>query len=236
MSAKYRANETETLVVPGEVDVALLEKAQEAGRVIAGLFSLRSRAQPIDNVEAFKEFIATRSAFVAQKKLYGYLKTRMGTRYPSMFEDEHFIQSITIATTHIYAACLSDMTLFAAADLGAEGRLSEQQKQRLAMACYEHGLDTNADQLKDEGARSEWEIDFTARLAGVQWANIVAGGDVFNTSPQALVEWAPIAPQLKAYDREIVENSLKFAWIEIRRDYRKLIDRHAVVAELQSRA
>ncbi|EIM73317.1 hypothetical protein A33O_16150 [Nitratireductor aquibiodomus RA22] len=45
----------------------------------------------------------------------------MGTRYPSMFEDDVFIGSINIAKLHVFAACLSDLTIHAVAKVGAEG-------------------------------------------------------------------------------------------------------------------
>lgn len=215
--------------------MAILEKAQEAGRVLAGMFGFNARARKLDDVETFEHFVSARSAFVAQKKLYGYLKTRMGTRYPSMFEDDQFIASINIAKAHIFAACLSDMTIFAVADVGAQGRLSREQKNMLAHECHEAGLRGNAEQLAHAGAEQDWRTAFGARVDGIHWDNVAAGADVFDTSPATLVEWAPIAPQLKAYDREIVENSLKFAWIEIRRDYRKLIDRDAVAADFRNR-
>lgn len=215
--------------------MAILEKAQEAGRVLAGMFGFNARARKLDDVETFEHFVSARSAFVAQKKLYGYLKTRMGTRYPSMFEDDQFIASINIAKAHIFAACLSDMTIFAVADVGAQGRLSREQRNMLAHGCHEAGLRDNAEQLAHAGAEQDWRTAFDARIDGIHWDNVAAGADVFDTSPATLVEWAPIAPQLKAYDREIVENSLKFAWIEIRRDYRRMIDRDAVAADFRNR-
>lgn len=216
--------------------MAVAEKMRSAGRVLAGMFGLGSQAQPLDTVDALADFVSARSAYVSQKKLYGYLKTRMGTRYPTMFEDEQFIASINIAKAHIFAACLSDMTLFAVADVGAQGRLSREGKDALARLCFRRGLDANAAQLAHADAAASWNETFEARLADVQWDNVAAGGDVFGTSPAALVEWAPIAPQLKAHDREIVENSLKFAWIEIRRDYRRLVDRAAIAADFRNQA
>ncbi|MCO6385653.1 hypothetical protein [Aliihoeflea sp. 40Bstr573] len=213
--------------------MAVAEKMRSAGRVLAGMFGLGAQKQPLETADMLADFVATRSAYVSQKKLYGYLKTRMGTRYPTMFEDEQFIASINIAKAHVFAACLSDMTLFAVADVGAQGRLSRDGKDALARQCFQHGLDANADQLAHADAAAGWNEAFEARLADVQWDNAAAGGDVFGTSPATLVEWAPIAPQLKAYDREIVENSLKFAWIEIRREYRRLIDPEAVAADFR---
>ena len=77
-------------------------------------FKIRLDSGPLETVDELSSFVATRSAFIAQKTLYGYLKTRMGTRYPSMFEDDVFVSSIDIAKMHVFAGCLSDLALFAA--------------------------------------------------------------------------------------------------------------------------
>jgi hypothetical protein len=168
--------------------LAILDKAQEAGRVLAGMFGFNARARKLDDVETFEHFVSARSAFVAQKKLYGYLKTRMGTRYPSMFEDDQFIASINIAKAHIFAACLSDMTIFAVADVGAQGRLSREQKNMLAHRCYESSLRGNAEQLAHAGAEQDWRTAFGARVDGIHWDNVAAGADVFDTNPTTLIK------------------------------------------------
>ena len=51
----------------------------------------------ITSVEQLQNFIQERSAHVTQTTLFGYLKTRIGTRYQMMFEDEEFSKSINIA-------------------------------------------------------------------------------------------------------------------------------------------
>ena len=73
----------------------------------AARFGTRRDKGPIDSPEKLNQFVATRSAFIAQKTLYGYLKTRMGTSYPRMFEDDVFVSSINIAKMHVFSACLS---------------------------------------------------------------------------------------------------------------------------------
>ena len=50
-------------------------------------------------------------------------------------------------------------------------------------------------------------------------------------SPAALVRWAPIADKLKKFDSEIVENSVKFAWRDIREQFNKRLDAAAVAAD-----
>ena len=47
---------------------------------------------------------------------------------------------------------------------------------------------------------------------------------IFSQSPEALYYWSPIADELKQRDEEIVRNSVRFRWIEVRRSARALID------------
>ncbi len=49
-----------------------------------------------------EEFIQTKSAIITQHTLYGYLKTRIGTRHVMLFGDEQFSKSIDIAKWNIY--------------------------------------------------------------------------------------------------------------------------------------
>ena len=48
----------------------------------------------IKNLNDLQEFIQKKSAWVSQVTLYGYLKTRMGTKYVLHFDDEKFLGSI----------------------------------------------------------------------------------------------------------------------------------------------
>ncbi|MEM7464964.1 MAG: hypothetical protein AAF362_20020, partial [Pseudomonadota bacterium] len=83
-------------------------------------FSVFKKVQPIDSVDRFQEFLATRAAFVGQKKLYEYIKTRMGMKYPKVFQDDIFIESLNIAKWHVYAACMSDLGVWMSAQVYAK--------------------------------------------------------------------------------------------------------------------
>ena len=201
-------------------------------RGIVALFRYRRRDGPIATIDEVRDFIATRAAFVAQKKLYGYLKTRMGTRFVSMFTDPVFVESINVAKMHVYAACLSDLTVFCVSRALADSGLDAPQKEEVARACFRYGLDANAEMIVDAADVEAWLAAFDARLATVHWGNAAATGEVFEESPRALVKWAPIAPELKKYDAEIVRNSIRYAWNEVRVAYRKRLDAAAVQASL----
>src|SRR3546814_5537699 len=86
----------------------LLAKAKVLLPEFLGRLTARRDSGPLDSVAALRRFVSTRAAFMAQKTLYGYLKTRMGTRYPRLFEDDVLIASVDLAKLHIYAACLAD--------------------------------------------------------------------------------------------------------------------------------
>ena len=90
-------------------------------------FSIRFDKSAIESIDSLAEFIQTRSAYVAQTSLYGYLKTRMGTRFRQVFEDDTFLPSINRAKWRTYGACLSDLTVFAAALTGFENRLEKNE-------------------------------------------------------------------------------------------------------------
>jgi hypothetical protein len=199
--------------------------------------TMRRESEPIDSLSGLSRFVSTRAAFIAQKTLYGYLKTRMGTRYPSMFEDDVFVQSINIAKMQVFAACLSDLAIFtvrrALHDAAIDSEAGDVLCRRLALHCYRRGLADNEAQAEGvEGfVPGEVQAAFERRLAFFDWQDGASGADIFAESPAALVRWAPIAPELKKFDEEIVRNSVRFAWREVRSQFEKRVDGAAVAAD-----
>ena len=106
----------------------------ELSRIIASvpsrwrrIFAIRFDKSRIQTVDSLVEFVQTRAAYVAQTSLYGYLKTRMGTRFRQIFEDEEFLPSINNSKWRTYAACLSDLAVFTTATAGIENGLSDRE-------------------------------------------------------------------------------------------------------------
>jgi len=226
----------------------LFDKAKALVPEFLARLAIRRESGPIDSVDSLCGFVSTRAAFVAQKTLYGYLKTRMGTRYPHVFEDDVFIESVDIAKLQVYAACLSDLAIFAVSRVlqdppaGPATPLPDTETCRpLALHCFERGLADNAGQAGAVAAFSPEEAlaAFRRRLAFWDWADGPRGRAIFTESPAALVRWAPIAQALKKHDEEIVENSIKFTWRDVRQALDQRVDGAAVLAEaarLASRA
>ena len=70
--------------------------------------------------------------------------------------------------------------------------------------------------------------DFQQRLQFTGWSDVSPEG-TFTRSADALVEWSPVAPELKSNDTEIVENSIRFKWIGVRQELGKRLDAEAVL-------
>ena len=82
------------------------------GEYLFPVRKLTNKFSSINSKEDLENFIQERSAHVTQTTLYGYLKTRIGTRYAIMVEDEKFSGSINIAKWNIYVTAISDLTFY----------------------------------------------------------------------------------------------------------------------------
>lgn len=199
--------------------------------VFRRIFGIRFDKSPIQTVEDLGKFVQTRASYVAQTSLYGYLKTRMGTRYPQMFEDEVFSKSIAHAKWKTYASCLSDLTVFAAGTTGADGRMTPKEITKLAQHIYHDAVDSTFDDDEAAKHREAALKNFDARRKKVAWEEMHILEKAFTQSPIDLIKFAPVVDQFKVEDREIVINSTRFRWRDIREQLRKRIDPDAVCAD-----
>ncbi len=158
----------------------------------------------------------------------------MGVGYQQFFEDERFARQIADARLRVFVACLADLTIFGVALAGADGRLGTPACIRAAERCFGMALDRAldpGDRLKAAGA----PVDFSRRARSVAWAGAHLGEAAFATSPAALSDAAPVSDRYRRADRQIVVNSMRFHWREVRDELRRAIDAEAVAAGLTAR-
>ena len=187
------------------------------------------RKRTIADIAALRHFLDTRASHVAQTTLYGYLRTRAGTRFPVLFENDAFVVSINHAKWQMWLACLSDLSVFAGALLALRSRAGPAAAgaavQRAVEAILERtGTPDDSGPLFAEDARTVRD-----RLSRCDWHALGDDESEFTASPEALVRHAPIIPELMALDEEIVRNSVRFRWQEIRRELRATLDANAVL-------
>jgi len=189
----------------------------------------RGRRLPIVDSESLRHFLETRSSHVAQTSLYGYVRTRAGTRYPELFENDEFIESINIAKWQLWLACLSDLAVYAGGLIQHRTDESPAAVGALVSSVVEEVL-AAAGVPPDAGDAFETGADSVRnRLVGIDWVEVTDDEEPFSESPAALAKWAPIVDELKQYDTEIVRNSVRFRWQEVRRDLRRDLNARSVL-------
>ena len=186
---------------------------------------------PVDSVAALTRFVHTRSAYIAQTSLYGYLKTRMGTSYRQYFEDETFSRSIRIASIRVFASCLADLTVFTTAIVRSGGRLDDRAAAALAGRCFRDAIHACLDSGDEAHLPTDLFDRFDARLECADWSFMASGENAFAGSARDLVRYAPVVDEYREADREIVTNSIRFRWRDVREQARKRIDGAAVASD-----
>ncbi|MDP2762793.1 MAG: hypothetical protein Q8O64_20730 [Sideroxyarcus sp.] len=190
------------------------------------------RREVVADAATLRRFLEQRASHVAQTSLYGYLRTRAGQRYPELFEEDIFVDALNIAKWQVWLACLADVTVYAGGLLAQQQPAAETRVTQLLQEIVDTILrDTGipADSGKDFSAHAD---QIRARITQCRWANVGEGEAAFSESPAALYKWAPLVDNLKQLDEEIVLNSVRFRWQEVRRDLRQALDIDAVLREL----
>ena len=151
--------------------------------------------------------------------LYGYLKTRMGTRYVLHFENEKFMGSVNQAKWNIYAVSLQDLTLFTFSYLKVHFNLDEIDKTK---DIFFKILDDETTNNMPLDVIEEEKKNFDERLQNINWDNYYSDLP-FNPSALSLFKWAPIADELKILDRKIVLNSMILKWDIVKKEFKERI-------------
>ena len=186
------------------------------------LFSLFKAFVPkksLLNLDDLENFIQSKSAWVSQVTLYGYLKTRMGTRYVLHFENDEFMKSVNKAKWNIYAVALQDLTFFTFSYLVDQFNL---EKTNNAKEIFFKILDDETSNSMPLDIIEESKKNFDKRNQNIDWTKYHKDLP-FNLSALALYEWAPIAEELKTLDRKIVLNSVILKWDIIKKEFKDRI-------------
>jgi hypothetical protein len=187
------------------------------------LFSLFKAFIPkkkIDNFDALEDFIQTKSAWVTQVTLYGYLKTRMGTRYVLHFENDVFMSSVNLAKWNIYAVALQDLTFYTFSYLKKRFHYKDVEK---AKEIFLKILDDETSNKMPLDIIENAKKSFDERLKNINWEQYY--DDLpFNPSALSLYQWAPIAEDLKTLDRKIVLNSVILKWDIVKKEFKERVN------------
>lgn len=178
---------------------------------------IKGRFKNISSLEEIETFIHERSAHVTQTTLYGYIRTRIGSRYAMMFEDKVFSESINIAKWNIYMSALSDCTLYAFSYLIDNKNLKKNDAEKI----FNNIIDKEKKNGLDKELYEKTKIEFYQRITNIDWINYHKNNP-FKNSGMALYYWSPIAEELKTLDKQIVINSIKLKWNLVENEFQEL--------------
>jgi len=186
------------------------------------LFSLFKAFIPkkkISNLDELENFIQSKAAWVTQVTLYGYLKTRMGTRYVLHFENDKFMESVNLAKWNMYAVALQDLIFYTFSYLKINLNYNEVYR---AEEIFLKILDDEITNKMPIDIIEEAKKNFKDRLQNINW-DIYYNDLPFNPSALSLYKWAPIAEELKTLDRKIVLNSVILKWDIVKKEFKERI-------------
>ena len=185
-----------------------------------GLFKAFIPKKKIQTLDDLETFIQTKSAWVSQVTLYGYLKTRMGTRYVLHFDNDEFMASVNLAKWNIYAVALQDLTFFTFSHIKVNYNYNEIHK---AKEIFLKILDDEISNKMPLDIIEEAKKSFNERLQNINW-EVYYNDLPFNPSALSLYKWAPIADELKNLDRKIVLNSVILKWDVVKKEFQERIN------------
>ena len=187
-------------------------------------FRVRFDSSPISCPDRLIEFIHTRSAYVAQTSLYGYLKTRMGRNYVAIFKDSKYAPSLNTTKWSLYSACLSDLVVYSVALMVRKTGMDLDDAAEFAVHCHDTCVSQTFDGPYADAIRDQVIAAFAERCTNVVWANASIGESAFSLSPKTLAGSAPVSDEFKELDRDIVMNSIRFRWDDVRNQLRRRLD------------
>ena len=180
------------------------------------LLKITSKFSTINSIDDLERFIQERAAHVTQTTLYGYLKTRIGTRYVSMIQDEKFAESTNIAKWNIYVSAILDLTFYTFSYLIDQKNLKQNDAKKIFEKIINSEFKNGLSKQIGQDILEEFEKKFKI----INW-NKYHFEKPFEDSGLALYNWAPIADELKVLDKEIVLNSIKLKWNLVENDFKK---------------
>ena len=195
----------------------IVNTLKAVGEYLFPLRKITSKFTSIKSKKDLENFIKERAAHVTQTTLYGYLKTRIGTRYVAMLEDEKFTESINIAKWNIYVVAISDLTFYVFSYLIDKKNLKQNDAEEIFLNIINAESKNGLSQTIYDKSKNE----FISKAKNVNW-NQYYLNNPFKESGLALYNWSPIADELKVLDKEIVLNSIKLKWNLVENEFKNL--------------
>jgi len=191
-------------------------------KLLLPLRNFLGRQNRIEEIESLMSFVSSRSSYIAQVSLYGYLKARAGTRYVSLIREPLFASSMKTARNRIFFACLMDLTLHVLKTIQARKKHNFQNFNLFARQFFIQTLNKSPEEVFESLERKKVILQFEKYLNNNDRTGADDSYQSFSESRSALLKWAPVVEEFKIQDEEIVSNSIHFKWLRVCQEFEKL--------------
>ena len=200
--------------------------------LVAGL-----RRPKIASLESLAEFMASQSAFVAQKCTIDYCQERSGLMWPKLEKEASFRDALDRARWEAYPLVLSDVGIII--EGAARSAIPDGAMLRWAdwlIGAYTGSL-TRYGLPRHRSPEASWgeDIDrFRRRLGQAQMAAPRPVHEIGSESGQALHRLMPMHPSLTRLDATMICNNVRLRLGRVYEDMDRDLDRAAIAAALSS--
>ncbi len=197
--------------------------------------TIGTRRGRIASVDELAVGLREGAAYLAQGASYSYIRARTGMVTARLLENPDFAEAMQRCKWEGFAAAAGDLALIAEGDMRPHGAPSAGFWRRLyrdllaaePVPPHRAGWD---DRIAEFEARLERHL---ARPAGTPPPGIE---DVAAFSAGVIMEYAPVDESIRAFDREMVMNNVKFRFIDQVTDLRRRCDWPALAAAARAAA
>lgn len=197
-----------------------------------GLGRLRRKSPSVATREDFEDFFAARAAFVSQRSAIHYCYARAGVNWDKLLREPAFSAAMEICRWEAYAAVASGLgllyeSLLREAAAGRELLLAESLVHSLEAVLHRH-----APPAHDPEAWSREAVQFRRRIGQAQQAAPLPAHACGRDAGKRIFAALPIHPRLRTHDAEMVENSVRFAFVNQHDEASACFDRPALAHAL----
>ncbi len=173
----------------------------------------RRQSPTVATAEDFEEFLAARAAFVSQRSTIHYCYARAGVNWDKLLREEAFAQAMERCRWEAYAAAASGLALLYEGLLREAARGRELILAESLVRCLQAVLHRYPVPAHDPEAWDRELEGFRVRLGQAQQAAPLAAHLHGGPCGRRIFAVLPIHRRLRAHDAEMVENSLRFAFV-----------------------
>jgi hypothetical protein len=171
---------------------------------------LPRRAPPVSTADELADFLAARSAYVAQRSVIEYCQARTGPNWDKLFSEASFLERLEVCRWEAYAAVLAEVAELALIRLRREGAAgpaaylpglvgaARAALLRHPVPAHRTGWSDAAEAIERHLVRALLAAPHPVHLLGIE-------------SATAIFELLPIHADLRRQDRTMFQNTVRFA-------------------------